>query len=138
MNVVIRGLMATGLLVYATVHLLQGVRPPADAPLWLRLAFLATAAVAVVLAVGLLARRPGTTDQWKDAAAALAGASLVALVLSWTTGFLGVSEADLRLSTLGVVVAEMVVLATWAITRVVGHEFDEVEEEVPDLGRRRG
>ncbi len=138
MNVVIRGLMAAGLFVYATIHLLQGVDPPEDAPGWLQLAFLATAAAAVVLAVGLLSRRPGTTDVWKDAAAALTGASLLALVASFVTGFLGVSESDIRLSTLGVVVAEGLVLLTWAAGRLVGHDFDEVEEPVPDLGRRRG
>lgn len=137
MNVVIRGLIAAGLLVYAAVHVLQGISPPADAPVWLQVAFLVTAVVAAVLGVGLLGRRPGTTALWKNAAAALTGASLLALVLSFTVGFLGVNETDIRLSTLGVIIAEMVVLVSWAANRTLGPEYDEVEESVPDLGRRR-
>ena len=137
MNVVIRGLMAAGLFVYGAIHLVQGLNPPEAAPGWLRLAFVATAVVAVVLGIGLLALAPGRTDRLKDLAALLAAASALALVLSLTTGFLGVSETDLRVETLGVLVAELVVVVSWLAGRLVGHDFDEVTEPVPGLGRTR-
>lgn len=141
MNVVVRSLMATGLLVYAGIHLLQGFSPPVMASMMasrgLQAAFLATAVAAAVLAVGLLARPAGTTARWKDAAALLAGVSLVVLLVSFTVGFLGVTQADLRLSTLGVVIAESVVLIGWVVTRVVGPGFDEADDRVERLVRSR-
>lgn len=137
MNVVIRGLMASGLFVYGAIHMVQGVRPPEGAPAWLRLAFIGTAVLAIVLGAGLIAGQPGRTDRLKDLAAVLAVASAVALGLSFTTGFLGVNETDLRVSTLVVVVAEFVVVACWVIAKMVGHDYDEVQEAVPDVGRGR-
>lgn len=141
MNVVVRSLMATGLLVYAGIHLLQAASPPEMGSMMasrgLQVAFLATALTAVVLAVGLLARPAGTTARWKDLAALLAGVSLVVLLLSFTVGFLGVTQADLRLSTLGVVIAESVVLVGWVATRVVGPGFDEVDDDVEGLAHLR-
>lgn len=127
MNVVTRSLMAAGLLVYAAIHFSQAASPPDGAPTWLRIMFFLTAGVAVVLAGGLFFRPPGDNELWKDAAAALALASAVALLLSQTTGFIGVDESDLRSSTFGVLVAESMVLISWVVGRVVGHRFDEVD-----------
>ena len=127
MNVVVRSLMAAGLFMYAGIHVVQAFSPPDGAPLWLQIAFFLTAALAVVLGGGLLLRPPGDNEAWKDLAAALALGSLIALVLSATTGFAGVDQADLRASTFGVAVAEFMVLVSWAVGRLTGHRYDEVE-----------
>ncbi|MBY5161385.1 hypothetical protein [Salsipaludibacter albus] len=133
MDVVARGLMVAGLFVYAGIHLLQGIVPPDSAPAWLRLAFVLSALAAVGLGVALVALPPRRSGRWMDLAALLALASGVALALSFTTGLAGVSESDLRLATLGVVIAELVILHAWLGNRLVGREFDEVEDPVPDL-----
>lgn len=127
MNVVTRSLMVAGLFMYAAIHILQAAQPPASAPAWLRWAFVATAAVAVVLGIGLLLRSAGHNQPWKDAAAALAGASAVALGLSATTGFLGVEQTDISAGVFGVIAAELIILASWLAGRSVGAEFNEVD-----------
>lgn len=126
MNVVVRGLMAAALFVYAGIHVLQGVNPPMDSPTWLRLAFLATAAAAIAIGVGLLSLPPGRTAALKDAAALLAVGSALALAMAFTVGFPGVSQMDIRADTLAVVAAELIVVASWLASRSLGSEYDEV------------
>lgn len=131
MNVVIRGLMAAAMAVYAVMHVVQAVSPPEGAPGWLVVMFALTAVVAVVLAGGLIMTAQRGEARWEDAAALLAGASLVALVLSFTVGFLGVVESDLRADTALVFVAEIVTLASWVASRAVTRATSEVSEPVP-------
>lgn len=131
MNVVIRGLMAAGMTVYAAMHALQAVRPPEDAPGWLVVAFALTALGAVTIAGGLILGAERAENRWEDAAALLALPSLVALVLSYTTGFVGASETDVRADTAIVFVAELVVLTAWVVSRFTTRETAEVDEEVP-------
>jgi hypothetical protein len=127
MNVVTRSLMVAGLFVYAAIHFLQAAQPPASAPAWLQWAFVATAVAAIGLGLGLLLRPPGQNRLWKDAAAALAAGSAVALFLSATTGFFGVEGTDISAGVFGVAAAELVVLASWLADRSVGPEFNEVD-----------
>lgn len=127
MNVVTRSLMVAGLFVYAAIHFLQTAQSPASAPAWLPWAFVATAVAAVVVGVGLVVRRPGGNQLWKDAAAFLAAGSLFALVLSGTTGFLGVDEMDISAGVFGVVAAEFIILVSWLADRSLGPEFNEVD-----------
>lgn len=131
-NVVIRGLMAAAMAVYAVMHVVQAVSPPDDAPGWLVIAFGAAAVAGVVLAVGLVVSAQRDETVWEDAAAALAGASLLALVAAFTVGFFGVSEGDLRADTALVFVAEGVVLLSWVASRFVTRRTAEVNEPVPD------
>ncbi len=132
MNVVTRSLLSTGLAMYAGFHVFQATGPPAGAPTWLRLAFVATGIVAAVLAVlVLVGRSPLTT--WMNLSALLTGSSMLALAASFTIGFFGVTETDIRLSTIGAVIAEAVVLVSWAADRAGGPEVDEVDEHVPSL-----
>jgi len=53
-NVVIRGIQASGMAVYAAIHLWQAVSPPEQAPGWLTAAFVLTALVAIALAGALM------------------------------------------------------------------------------------
>lgn len=126
MNVVTRGLMAAGMGMYAAMHIFQAASPPPGAPAWLTVAFAATAAAAVVIAVMLIATSTTREVVWEGAAALLAGLSALALILSYTTGFFGVVEADLRAETLLVAVAEFVTLLAFAISRVVPSAGDEL------------
>jgi hypothetical protein len=131
MNVVVRGLMAAGMAVYAVMHVVQAASPPDGAPAWLVVMFALTALVALVLAGGLVLGSQRGEVWWEDGAAALAGASLVALVLAFTVGFLGVAEGDLRADTALVFVAELVTLASWLASRMAGRDTAEVSESVP-------
>jgi hypothetical protein len=115
MNVVVRGLMAAGMSVYAAMHLSQALSPPPGAPPWLAAAFVATALVALALAALLILSSERGEVRWERAAAALAAASLLALVASYTVGFLGVVESDLRAETAIVAVAELMTLAAFAL-----------------------
>lgn len=131
MNVVIRGLMAAAMAVYAVMHVVQAVSPPDAAPAWLVVMFAATALAALVIAGGLILTAQRDEVIWEDAAAVLALLSLVALGLSYTVGFLGVSEGALRAETALVFVAELVTLVTWVVSRVATRETAEVSEPVP-------
>jgi hypothetical protein len=115
MNVVVRGLMAAGMSVYAAMHLSQALSPPPGAPAWLTVAFVATAVVALVLAGLLILSSERGEVRWERAAAALAAASGLALLASYTVGFLGVVESDLRAETAIVAVAELMTLAAFAL-----------------------
>jgi hypothetical protein len=115
MNVVVRGLMAAGMSVYAAMHLSQALSPPPGAPPWLTVAFVATAVVALVLAGLLILSSEHGEVRWERAAAALAAASGLALLASYTVGFLGVVESDLRAETAIVAVAELMTLAAFAL-----------------------
>lgn len=133
MNVVARGLMAAGMGVYAAMHLFQAASPPPAAPAWLTVAFAVTALAAIGIAVMLIATSTRNEVVWEGLAATLAGASAVALVLSYTTGFFGVAEADLRAETLLVAVAHLVTLGAFTISRVVPSAGDELTgDPVPD------
>jgi hypothetical protein len=139
MNVVVRGLMAAGMAVYAVLHAQQALSPPEGAPGWLQVAFAAAAIAGLGLAVMLIATSVRTEATWTGAAAALAGASALALLAAYTVGFFGVQEADLRPETALVAVAELVVLVAYAIDRRVlaaaGHGVDEVNDARPRAPR---
>jgi hypothetical protein len=130
-NVVVRGLMAAGMAVYAAIHTTQAASPPADAPAWLAFAFAATALVAIGLAVMLIVTSVRAEPIWETLAAVLAGSSAVALLLSYTTGFLGVVQSDLRAETAIVAVAELVTLGAFAVGRgvIAGTREDILEEQ---------
>lgn len=133
MNVVARGLMAAGMGVYASMHLFQAVSPPAGTPAWLAVSFAATALAAIGIAVMLIVTSTRTEVRWESAAALLAGTSALALVASYTTGFLGVVESDLRAETLLVAVAHVVTLGAFAVSRLVPGDGDEVvADQVPE------
>lgn len=138
MNVVTRGLMAAGMGMYAAMHIFQAVDPPPGAPAWLTVAFAATALAAIGIAVMLIATSTRREVVWEQAAAALAAASALALALSYTTGFFGVAEADLRAETLLVAVAELITLLAYAISRAVPSNGDELTgDPVPDTPLER-
>lgn len=130
MNVVVRGLMAAGMSVYAAMHLSQALSPPPGAPPWLTGAFVATAAVALALAGLLILSSERGEVRWERGAAALAGASGLALLASYTVGFLGVVESDLRAETAIVAVAEMMTLAAFALGWFVSSQ-GLVDDEEP-------
>jgi hypothetical protein len=129
MNVVVRGLMAAGMSVYAAMHISQALSPPPGAPAWLAVAFIATALVALGLAAMLILSPVRGEVGWEWAAAALAGASGLALLASYTVGFLGVVEADLRAETAIVAVAEIVTLAAFGIGRFLASQGVSADEE---------
>lgn len=131
MNVVIRGLMAAAMAVYAVMHVVQAVSPPEGSPGWVVVAFGGAALAGAVLAVGLILGDRSHEAVWEESAAALAVASLVALVLAFTTGFFGVSEGDLRADTALVFVAELVTIGSWIVSRFATRETAEVSEPVP-------
>lgn len=118
MNVVVRGLMAAGTGIYAAIHGRQAFAPPPDTPLWTTLAFGVTALAAAIIAVMLIVTSVRAEVRWERLAAALAAASAVALLASYTVGFFGVSETDLRAETAVVAVAELAVLVAFAIGRL--------------------
>jgi hypothetical protein len=134
-NVVVRGLMAAGMGIYAAIHVQQALSPPPGAPGWLAAAFGATAVVALVIGVMLILTPVQAEGGWEGAAAALAGASALALIASYTVGFLGVVEADLRAETAVVAVAELMTLAAYAISRIGAAAGGEDVNE--DLRRTR-
>lgn len=115
MNVVVRSVQAAGMAVYAAMHVLQAASSPASSPRWLTLAFAVTAVAAVVIAAGLVLARTSSEARWERAAALLALASAVALLMSYTTGFFGVVETDLRGETALVAVAELVTIVAYVL-----------------------
>jgi hypothetical protein len=129
MNVVVRGLMAAGMSVYAAMHLSQALSPPPDAPAWLAAAFVATAVVALVLAALLILSSERGEVRWERAAAALAATSGLALLASHTVGFLGVVESDLRAETAIVAIAELMTLAAFGIGWFVGSQASVTDDE---------
>lgn len=138
MNVVGRGLMAAGMSVYAAMHVMQAASGPDGAPPWLTVAFALTALAAVGIAVMLIATSTRDEVIWETAAAVLAGLSALALILSYTTGFLGIQEADLRAETAIVAVAELMTLLAYAVTRLIPSSGDELTgDPVPDTPLER-
>lgn len=131
MNVVIRGLMAAAMAVYATLHLLQALSPPEGSPGWLVAAFAGSAVVALVLAGGLIFGAQRREAGWEHGAALLAALSLVALITAFSVGFFGVEQSDLRPATALVFVAELVVLVSWVAARFATRATSEVSEAVP-------
>jgi hypothetical protein len=129
MNVVVRGLMAAGMSVYAAMHLSQALAPPPGAPAWLAVAFVVTAVVALVLAALLILSSEQGEVRWERAAAALAAASGLALLASHTVGFLGVVESDLRAETAIVAIAELMTLAAFGVGWFVGSQTPVDDEE---------
>ncbi len=128
MNVIIRGIMAAALGVYASLHVQQAFADQTGSPGWLTAAFVVTAIAAIALAVALIAVPERLADKVIAAGAALAGGSLVALVLSYTVGFLGVTQAEVRIETAIVFVAELLALGIAALDwRFRGTDaYDEV------------
>lgn len=125
MGIVGRGLVAAGLAVYVVIHAFQAVSGPESSPAWLTFMFGLTALVAAALAVGTF-----LLSNWKVPVvlgALLAGVSMLALVLSLTVGFLGVSEDEITSVTFGVIVAEVMVLLG-AATALFGERFDLDED----------
>lgn len=114
MNVVVRGLMAAGMGVYATLHALQAAR--GDAPSWTTVAFGAAALVALGLVVALIAVGHRVEGHIEDASAALALLSALALTATLTVGFFGVEDV-LRVESIMAYVAEGVVLLAWVAGR---------------------
>jgi hypothetical protein len=125
MNVVIRGLMAAGMSVYAAMHVFQAIDPPPGAPPWLAVAFALTALVAAGLAVMLILTSVRGEGRWEAAAALLAGLSAIALLASTTVGFFGVVESDLRAETAIVAVAELLTLAAYGVGWLTTHASSE-------------
>jgi hypothetical protein len=125
MNVVIRGLMAAGMSVYAAMHVFQAIDPPPGAPPWLTVAFAVTALAALGLAVMLIVTPVRAEGRWEAAAALLAGLSGIALVTSYTVGFFGVVESDLRAETAIVAVAELLTLVAYAASWLMTHASSE-------------
>lgn len=115
MNVVVRGLMALGMGMYATLHLLQAVSM--DAPLWTTIAFGVAALVAIGLVVALIAVGDGAEGRVEDAAAGLSLMSALALTATLTVGFFGVEEV-LRVENVMAYVAEGAVLLAWVTGRL--------------------
>lgn len=135
MNVVVRGLMAAGMSVYAAMHVFQALDPPPGAPAWLAVAFAVTALVALGLAAMLILSSVEGEVGWERAAALLAGLSALALAASYTVGFLGVAESDLRAETAIVAVAELLTLTAFAVgwftTRTSSESLLEDERRGP-------
>lgn len=131
MNVVVRGLMAAGMAVYGAIHAQQAFATPADAPGWLAFMFGLTALVAFGLAVALIVGAESQVGVVEHVSAAVAAGSFVALVLSFTTGFLGVEQDDIRAVTAVVIIAELLVVACWGLSRAQTSRTDEVSESVP-------
>lgn len=129
MNVVVRGLMAAGMGVYGTLHLLQALE--GSQPVWMSLAFGLTALLSVGLVVALIAVADTSEGVVEDAAAALVVMSAVALTLTLTTGFFGVEET-LRVESVMAYVAEGVVLASWLTGRLA--TASSMEETSHDMG----
>lgn len=137
MNIVTRGLMAAGMAVFATMHALQVLDPPADAPGWLTVGFAAVTVAAAVLAVRLITASNETIARWQVAAVVLAGASAAALVLAVTVGFLGVVEPALRYEVVMSFVAEAVVIGAFVVSRVLPPETEErADDRVAPLSTR--
>lgn len=131
MNVVIRGLMAAAMGVYAMLHLRQAFAAPAGAPAWLVAMFAGSAVIALVLAAGLIFDIQRRETRWEHAAALLAAVSLGALLSAFTVGFFGVEERGLRAATALVFVAEVVTLVSWVAAQLATGEAMEVSESVP-------
>lgn len=129
MNVVIRGLMAAGMGIYASIHIQQAFSPPDDAPTWLAFMFGLTAVVAVVIAAMLILVPVERETRWEISAGVLAAGSALALLLALTVGFLGVTETSINAETAMVLVAESVVLIALVIKRVASPEADEDDRD---------
>lgn len=129
MDVVIRGIMASALGVYAAMHASQVASGPEGAPAWVTFAFGATAVVAVLLAVALIAAPERLQRMVDAAAAALVGGSLIALIMSYTVGFFGVTQAEVRIETALVLVAEVIALTAFGLALRFGDQSEL--QEVP-------
>ena len=114
MNVVVRGLMAAGMGVYATLHVLQAAR--GEGPAWTTIAFGAAALIALGLVVALIAVADRAEGRVEDAAAGLSLLSALALTATLTIGFFGVEDV-LRVESIMAYVAEGVVLVSWVAGR---------------------
>lgn len=115
MNVVVRSVQAAGMAVFAAMHILQAASSPSSSPLWLTIAFALAAIAAVVIAGGLIFADEDQERTWETAAAGLALSAAVALLASYTVGFFGVVETDLRAETALVIIAEIVTLGAYVI-----------------------
>lgn len=137
MNIVTRGLMAAGMAVFATMHALQVIDPPADTPLWLTLGFTAVALIGGLLAVLLITAPTDVVARWQLASVLLAGASALALVLALTVGLFGVEETTFRYTVVMSFVAEAVVIGAFAVSRVLPVETEERADDpiAPLAGR---
>lgn len=132
MSVVVRGLMAAGMAVFAAMHVLQVLDPPSGTPAWLTIGFAGVALAGALLAVLLIVASPETVGRWQVAAASLAAVSAVALLLALTVGLFGVVEVGLRYEVVLSIVAEIVVLGAFAASRLVPTEADQ---QVDGAGR---
>lgn len=127
MNVVVRGLMAAGMAVYAAMHVLQVVQPPPGAPSWSVAAFAAATVVGVALAVLLIGTATRRETLWESVAAVVAAGSALALIASLTVGFFGIEESSLRAEMTVVLIAEVMVLVAFVAARLASEETAEVD-----------
>lgn len=135
MNVVIRGIQAAGMAVYAAMHVLQAADAPQGSPTWLVVAFALSALAAVVIAVGLILTATEDETRWEALAAALAAISALALLAAYTVGLFGVVESDLRAETAIVLVAELMTLGAFALGVTVHARTDAPVDEPPSSAR---
>jgi hypothetical protein len=126
-NVVVRGLMAAGMAIYAAMHVLQVVRPPEGAPGWSVVVFAGATVVGAALAVLLILTATRRETLWESVAAALAAASALALVAALTVGFFGIEEGSLRAEMAVVLIAEVMVLIAFVAGRLATDSAAEVE-----------
>ncbi len=124
MDVVTRALMAAGMAVFAAMHALQVIDPPAEAPMWLTIGFAAVAIAGAALAALIIIGPESMVARAQVAAALLAGGSAVALVLALTIGIFGVVEPVLRYAVVMSFVAEAVVLGAFAAARLAPDATD--------------
>lgn len=128
MDVVVRGLQASGLAVFAAMHGLEALE--VSSPAWLPVAFWLAAVVAVGLAAVLFLVREEGEVLWERISAAFAAAAALALILSLTVGFLGVSNEDLTTTAVLALVAEAMVLGAYLIRVIVSSDPSSEEDIV--------
>lgn len=127
MNVVVRGVMAAGLGIYSAFHFFQAGASPTGTPGWLTIAFVLTAIAGLGFAALLIAAPERVQAMVEGGAALLAGLSLIALAMSYTTGFFGVSQTEVVVETALVAVAEVMVLLAFGIAQRF-RSVDSVQE----------
>lgn len=127
MNVVVRGVQAAAMGVYAALHIQQAINPPDGAPTWLTVAFFLASIAALGLVVSLITFPDDKERLPENGAALLAVLSLGALALSYTTGFFGVDQAQLRAETAIVFVAEIAAIGGWVISRAFKNQPETQE-----------
>jgi hypothetical protein len=128
MNVVVRGLMAAGIGVYGTIHVLQAFE--SGTPVWMNVAFGLAAVIGYALVIALVVAPERFAGRLEALAAGLALVSAIALTLTLTTGFFGV-EDELRLENLMAYVAEAVVIGSYVLLLLSPDSMMSMDEDRP-------